>query len=790
MRKMVTFADVRTAREDCAPNLYEIVAWLASPEKEPITDKKEETLTRIRGEILESSALLKGTSHRPALGRLESDRNRLPDRLALGGFILDLWRDGGAYAREQLIAIARSTPLTWGAWQGLKAVFKQAEHERDLELFGVLAARFDAERASRRRVGEVSMGTLTYLVRRAWRELRRTAMSLSASYPDAAVEILRFYPADCRIDRAFLAQKIFDRDSRRKISSASSVGAPQFHNPPFADLWRISPRPLLTLLERAESETVRSAASRFLMRDFRGSLSDLHPIHISRLIETGSPTAHRFCVWLLQGRLFEHSAFREIGLHDAVLGLVDSLDPEARRFAAEYLRTYARDAHIETVVKTAACDDLELVDAAADILEERGGEEVSNETWARLASKEATFELAAAALKSAFKRDKFDETVVEELLVSDDERSALLGKSLLDTVDPKSVDASFLTRTAQNSAVDPRVRADCLTRLAIAKNGALSGKDRIDIIEELPAQFEAQLIAVIAEHTDLSSFARDDTPAWVRSEGGVEKLWSNGLGKGRRAGINRKILASKLAPNAKNSRLSQEERNAARGVLFFERVFAGCEHQNPAVRRFSLRLLPFCLETRWDVDIAIALAESDNPDVVYFAHKTIEARENTFEYSQRDRLVRTLGLSHSHAARAVGIALASRKEWFLSSATLMALMRGADNAVRRLAVEKAWRQTGTDGAPEAEVFFSLLREGFKQVQNDIEDGCRYLKGQRAVTTLLDTIAQLGIQNAVPTTVALTFLKTKRQPATRAEALAHMAAIRRLENAAHIGENKS
>ncbi len=789
MRKMVTFADAKAAREQCAPNLHELVAWLASPKKTPsdVSDTQWAPASLSHEKL--GHAANEQLARRSTLARLNSSGDQLLERLELGSLILDLWRDKGPYARHQLIAIALSTPLTWGAWQGLKAVFKQAEQERDLELFGALAARFDAERAARRADCEVSIGTLTYLVRRAWRALRRTAMSFSACYPDAAVEVLRFYPEDCRFNRTIVAQSIFERDvHRRKNGPTRGQRTPSFQSPAFADLWRISPGPLLTLLERARSETVRRAAADFLMRDFRNSLSGIDPIQISRLVETGSPTAHRFCVWLLKGRLFEPAAFREIGLHDTALSLIDSSCPEARLFAGDYLRAHARNVHIQTVVKIARSADENLGAAAADILAERRFEDLSTETWAELASRKTTFELAKSALASAFETGRFDEAVVEKLLVSRDDRTAELGRSLLEAAKPEAVSASFLTKTALNPEVDAAVRAACLSGLVASTDALPGGKDWLGVIEELPEQLEDPLVGAVAEHASLGTFASSDAPrrGRIRDQEGIERLWPQGLHKGRRARIVRKFLIARLV--SKKERLCPDERDAADDFLSFERLFDACEHWDPAIRRFALRFVRLFLETNWSVDVAVTLSESDHADVADFAHKDLAARAEKIERAERERVIRALGLSLSRAARSTAILLMTPPDEELSDTTLTTLMRSADSAVRRVAVDNAWQRLKKDDTRGAEVFFNLLKNYFDRAPSeDVEDGCHHLKGARAVTRMLDTLAELGEQNPSLARATLAFLRDKELPKMRAQALAHLATIGRLERAARQGK---
>src|SRR5207302_2665431 len=112
----------------------------------------------------------------------------VPDRLRLHEILLALWRDEDIFARTCLLKVIAGIPLTYGPWRALKRIFKEAEARGDTEVYGALAARFDMALAH----GDhsVSRLTLAYLVRRAWRFLRRTAVRLPVAYADTAAAVL------------------------------------------------------------------------------------------------------------------------------------------------------------------------------------------------------------------------------------------------------------------------------------------------------------------------------------------------------------------------------------------------------------------------------------------------------------------------------------------------------------------------------------------------------------------------------------------------------------------------
>ena len=337
----------------------------------------------------------------------------LPDRARAGEIILELWQSDGAFERDALVAVLQRAPLRWGAWRALKRIFKEAEARGDWEVTGVLAARFDAAFAGLSSgvpyVNEVSKKTLAYLVRRAWRALRRQAEQLPAAYPDAAALVLSAYEDETRWGTTWVANQIFFHDAKKhtrrrfKMDRRAPLKSLTSHRA-YAELWRRSPRPLFTLLERARSEQARGFAVAALKADFRASLREVEPSWVARLLAVKSATAHDFVVWLL-GNVprFEQGAFRELGLHAPVLTLLDSPSGEARVYAAAYARAHARDLALDELVRLANNDNEEVRKLARDLLHDRDPrKDVGLEAWGRLLGTPHGHELAASALRKHF----------------------------------------------------------------------------------------------------------------------------------------------------------------------------------------------------------------------------------------------------------------------------------------------------------------------------------------------------------------------------------------------------
>src|SRR5262249_6349250 len=128
--------------------------------------------------------------------------------------ILELWQDNGPYARDCLLRIIAQVPLVYGPWRALKRIFKEAEARRDTEIYGALAARFDAAFAGWGGY-QMGKGTLGYLVRRAWRFLRRTGQALPATYADTAVDFLCQYTDQTNWPRTWVANHVFYHETKK-----------------------------------------------------------------------------------------------------------------------------------------------------------------------------------------------------------------------------------------------------------------------------------------------------------------------------------------------------------------------------------------------------------------------------------------------------------------------------------------------------------------------------------------------------------------------------------------------
>ncbi|QDU21890.1 BRCT domain-containing protein [Urbifossiella limnaea] len=420
MAVALTLADVRRAWDARDPELPRLVARLAAqPDPLPAQPLRDGAVTfdtfrtlgrdyQFRRRPREEQA----HQRVELLKALEAPGAEvpLPDRLRLYTVVLDLWAADDPFARSCLFEVIETVPLAYGPWRALKRVFKEAEAKPDTAVYGALAARFDAEAAQHRPGREVSGATLAYLARRAWRFLRRTGVQLPATYPDTAVDLLTRYPADTNWRNTWVANHIFFHDSKKYGRSRFTFGYREYPSPDrikdraFGDLWKRSPRPLFTLLERAKADAVRAFAAAGLKADFRAALRDVEPVWVVRLVGVRSAAIDEFVVWLLQNvPTFEQAGFRANGLHAAVLRLLDSPSNAARVYAADYARTHARDLTVPDLVRLANNSHDPVRKLARDLLGERDPrKDVGLAAWGELLDTEHGHAYAAEVIPKAF----------------------------------------------------------------------------------------------------------------------------------------------------------------------------------------------------------------------------------------------------------------------------------------------------------------------------------------------------------------------------------------------------
>jgi hypothetical protein len=491
MEKAQSYEDIRRAWDAKDSDLADLIVALAqSPDLPPTTPPREGAPT-FAGFVAElrSWAMRQKKPEEQAHARIEgmkaleaaSAEVPLPDRVRLHEVILALWADDDAFARETLLEVIRRVPLKWGPWRALKRIFKEAEERGDWEVFGALGARFDAAYAQGGAYhAEISRKTLAYLVRRTWRGLRRRAETLPGSYADAAVELLRFYGDDTRWVSTWAYNHVVFHETKKYSRRQFKIDR-RFQNllqyRAYAELWRRTPRPLFTLLERASADQTRSFAIAALKADFRASLREVEPTWVARLIGVRSQAVDDFVVWLLANvPRFEQGAFRELGLHAPVLSLVDSPSNEARSYAAAYARTHARDLPLDELIRLANNGSEDVRKLSRDLLHDRDPrKDVGLEGWGRLLGSPHGHELAASALRKHFGARELTSEWLKERLLSPDNQVFALGAELLGRVHtPKALGAAYyrdLLDDARLTSSAARFSLDALSRFPEAEIG-------------------------------------------------------------------------------------------------------------------------------------------------------------------------------------------------------------------------------------------------------------------------------------------------------------------------------
>lgn len=305
---------------------------------------------------------------------IEADK-KSPERYRLYPVLLELWQSNGLYERDCLKRIIAEAPLRHGVWKALKRIFKEAQDNQDSDMFGAIAARIDLEQASRRSHDEVRYGTLLYLARRTWRHLRDLGTHFSSVYCQNAVDLLKAYPTSTRWINTWVANHIFYHatgEYHAKGFKPKVQNKDRLRYRAFAELWQRSPQPLLRLLEEAQSPVVLSFAAESLKKDHAISLREISETTVLRLLKLRRPEIDAFCVWIFDSvPKFEHARLRELGLHEAIIGLLKSDSPEAQSFAATYVRSHAKDLPLEQVLELVNHNTQEIRELAVALLGER-----------------------------------------------------------------------------------------------------------------------------------------------------------------------------------------------------------------------------------------------------------------------------------------------------------------------------------------------------------------------------------------------------------------------------------
>lgn len=466
MNNLITFAQIESAWHQHDPQLPQLIISLAqsSPNHESPIPEDLVTFDRFLDEIhsksfkeMEPAAQFSQRIALIAQLEAQADQGRLPDHYRLHLILKLLWEDGGSYARMTLLQVIESIPLVYGAWKGLKYIFKVAEARRDLPILAALAVRIDLASKVKREPEGVLPATLSYMARRGWRFLRKLGEQASFLYPQAAVYFLAAYPEHIDLHQIktnwILKHICFHNLKKTKTSvtkrsnlyyHAYTFATPatrklfSAHGRAFASSWQRTPAPLFQLIQMAKSERVRQFAVDSLQHDFKDELRNVSVEMLRQLADLpiNSPARDELFIWLLENSpQYEQHQFKTLGLHDSVLKMLDSSEATVLRYAIEYVRTYARDLPILRLLVLAENDNDTVRKLAFDLLLLRHPrDDVGLEGWGRLLNSRYGNKLAAKQITAHFGKQELTPAWFADRLLSDSPNSIAFAEDILPTL--------------------------------------------------------------------------------------------------------------------------------------------------------------------------------------------------------------------------------------------------------------------------------------------------------------------------------------------------------------------
>jgi hypothetical protein len=403
-----------------------------------------------------------------AWGALLAAPHPLP-RLFLGELLIDIYEEGTDWARTSLVEIFHEARLGWGVWKSFKHIYKKAEERHDAEMFGVLAWRLDAIHRTEYHASEISGATLSYMRRRAWRYLRQLGQAVPELYPQFAVQVLRHYPANHWFSGSWVANQIW---AHKDLIGARAAGLSEppakLNRRAFDDAWKLSPDPLLRLLEDAANDTVCDFAIRSLRADFAETLRHVDPRWLARIGQKPVPSVHELVVEVLEGTPELHpSQFRELGLHDMLLGLLKSSSDKAAAYAVEYAKAHAADIPVDMLIEVAE-DGNEVAQALAVArLAKMSPAALGLPTLVRMLAVDALEKLAAGKIEEGFKPADLTAELYVTLATGTDEQQEFVQKFYKKR--SQAVPAAYLRAVAEHPELSSWERRRVLQELGKRK---------------------------------------------------------------------------------------------------------------------------------------------------------------------------------------------------------------------------------------------------------------------------------------------------------------------------------
>lgn len=455
-RPEIEFADLRRLAASSSPELAStIIRFLELREPTPKGKAPEGALSlaqfmsRLRG--LQGGRGRSRREKRQQLWKqfLTNKEWPPPPRFGLADFLVELYERDDEAGRAALLSLVEEAPFAFGLWGGLKRIFKLAEERLDAQLFGALVARFDSEMAGiHKGRREISAGTLIYLRRRSWRFLRQLGSQVPALYAQFAVEVLRWYPARTNFRSAWIANHIWYHSAKpKKYGAYGFFGIDHKEltkGRAFEDAWKRAPEPLMFLLETCRADLPAKFAIQALRKDFPEVLRTVTPAWLARLAQRPLESAHEFLVETLQGSPeFHQGKLKGLGLHDAVLALLESPSKKARTYAVEYARAQSAELTNEQLLSFAASDHEETNKLAAEILSLRDPRKLGHVYLAKLLTFESTQKWAKKCLNEAFDRKEIPLSFLVDMIYEDHDQRAWVGEYLKAKYQPGEINAEF-----------------------------------------------------------------------------------------------------------------------------------------------------------------------------------------------------------------------------------------------------------------------------------------------------------------------------------------------------------
>ncbi|HEY1546405.1 MAG TPA: hypothetical protein VGG28_01225, partial [Kofleriaceae bacterium] len=434
-----------------------------------------------------------------------------PPRLRLGKRLVAMYERGTPADRAALLHVFAHGELKWGSWFAAKAIYKLAEARHDAALFGVLAYRFDVLR--QQPTPEIKNPTKLYMRKRAWRYLRQLGRAVPEAYATFAIETLRHYP-ESGVGDVWVAAHIVAHGAMSWARDGVRFAVNDIAQRAYPEAWKLSPAPLLRLLEAAQNDLVCTFAILSLRGDHPLALRAVEPAWLALLGRRPLPAIHTFVVQLLrESPDFHQSKLRALGLHDVVLGFLRSGSVEARTYALEYAAAHAPDIAIAELVSLVveAANDVRAFAAAR--LEAMTPQQLGIANLCLLLDR-PTAPWAAAKLAQGFTpRDLDVQTFVETAL-----RGTALYNALVKFVNDKqsSIPAAYLTAFLD----DPRSAAYQLRPIVAAMMTDLGKRSARDIgVAWIQRSLEdPQRTQVVAKWLEAGMLAGSDLDvAWLQA---------------------------------------------------------------------------------------------------------------------------------------------------------------------------------------------------------------------------------------------------------------------------------